>query len=119
MEITSREEAPFGIFASFERVVYPARGRDGGGVGANGRLHLVSGTELRSKGFQTIPTGDRLIIEMPGGGGYGDPMTRDPEAVATDVRLGLVSAEAAANDYGVVVTDDGKVDAQATAGRRG
>jgi len=119
MEITSREEAPFGIFASFERVVYPARGRDGGGVGANGRLHLESGTELRSKGFQTIPTGDRLIIEMPGGGGYGDPMTRDPEAVATDVRLGLVSAEAAANDYGVVVTDDGKVDAQATAGRRG
>jgi len=119
MEITSREEAPFGIFASFERVVYPARGRDGGGVGANGRLHLVSGTELRSKGFQTIPTGDRLIIEMPGGGGYGDPMTRDPEAVATDVRLGLVSAEAAANEYGVVVTDDGKVDAQATAGRRG
>lgn len=119
MEITSREDAPFGIFASFERVVYPARGRDGGGSGANGRLHLESGEELRSKGFQTIPTGDRLIVEMPGGGGYGDPMTRDPDAVATDVRLGLVSAEAAVSDYGVVVTDDGKVDTQATAARRG
>lgn len=119
MEITSREDAPFGIFASFERVVYPARGRDGGGSGANGRLHLESGEELRSKGFQTIPTGDRLIVEMPGGGGYGDPMTRDPNAVATDVRLGLVSAEAAVSDYGVVVTADGEVDTQATAARRG
>ncbi len=118
MEITSREEAPFGIFASFERVVYPARGRDGGAPGANGRLHLESGTELRSKGFQTIPTGDRLIVEMPGGGGYGDPKARDPEEVATDVRLGLVSVEAAAADYGVVLTADGSVDKPATEAQR-
>ena len=119
MEITSREDAPFGIFASFERVVYPARGRDGGGPGGNGRLWLESGEELRSKGFQTIPAGGRLIVEMPGGGGYGDPMTRDPEEVATDVRLGLVSAEAAETDYGVVLTKAGAVDETATAARRG
>ena len=118
MEITSREDAPFGIFASFERVVYPARGRDGGGPGGNGRLWLESGEELRSKGFQTIPAGGRLIVEMPGGGGYGDPMTRDPEEVATDVRLGLVSAEAAETDYGVVLTKAGAVDETATAARR-
>lgn len=119
MEITSREDAPFGIFASFERVVHPARGRDGGGPGGNGRLHLESGEELRSKGFQTIPAGDRLIVEMPGGGGYGDPMARDAGDVATDVRLGLVSAEAAAENYGVVLTDSGSVDEAATAARRG
>ncbi len=119
MEITSREDAPFGIFASFERVVYPARGRDGGGPGGNGRLWLESGEELRSKGFQTIPAGGRLIVEMPGGGGYGDPITRDPEEVATDVRLGLVSAEAAETDYGVVLTKAGAVDETATAARRG
>ena len=108
MEITSREDAPFGIFASFERVLFPPRGRDGGGAGATGRLRLGSGEELRNKGFQTIPAQDRLIIEMPGGGGYGDPQARDRQAVAADVRLGLVSAEAAARDYGVVVGERGQ-----------
>ena len=40
---------------------------------------------------------------MPGGGGYGDPYTRDPALVATDVRNGLVSRAAAADMYGVVL----------------
>ena len=95
------EGAPFGIFATFERVKYPARGRDGGKPGANGRLSLASGQELKSKGFQTVPAGERLVVEMPGGGGYGDPAGRDPEAVERDIRLGLVSKEAAKTAYGV------------------
>jgi N-methylhydantoinase B len=118
MEVTSRENAPFGIFASFERVHYPARGRDGAGSGEKGRLLLESGAVLRNKGIQTIPTGDRLIIEMPGGGGYGDPMSRDPAVVADDVRLGLVSAAAAQQKYGVVLTDSGAVDEIATVALR-
>lgn len=44
-------------------------------------------------------TGDRIRIESPGGGGYGDPADRDPEAIARDVRLGYVSLEAAERDY--------------------
>jgi N-methylhydantoinase B len=119
MVISSREAAPFGIFASFERVLFPARGRDGAGPGANGRIGLASGTELRHKGFQVIPAGDRLIVEMPGGGGYGEATARDPGRVAEDVRLGLVSAEAAARDYGVVVGADGVVDETTTAKLRG
>ncbi|MBT5191662.1 MAG: hydantoinase B/oxoprolinase family protein [Rhodospirillaceae bacterium] len=118
MEITSREDAPFGIFASFERVLFPARGRDGADAGAKGRLRLGSGEEMRNKGFQTIPAGERLIIEMPGGGGFGDPKARDPDAVAGDVRLGFVSNEAAARDYGVVIQDDGQVDRVKTAAKR-
>ena len=55
---------------------------------------------------------------MPGGGGFGDPMARDPEAVADDVRLGLVSPEAAARDYGVVMGENGQADGAATAKRR-
>ncbi|WP_289296595.1 hydantoinase B/oxoprolinase family protein [uncultured Reyranella sp.] len=101
MEVEHREGAPFGIFATFERVKYPARGRDGGKSGGNGRLSLASGQELKAKGFQTIPAGERLVVEMPGGGGYGDPAKRDPEAVKRDVRLGLVSKEAANAAYGV------------------
>ena len=83
MEISNREPAPFGLFARYERVHYPPRGRDGGGNGANGRLTLVNtGEALRNKGFQVIPKGDRLLIEMPGGGGYGEPFERPPAAVA-------------------------------------
>ena len=109
MVLSNREDVPFGIFASFERVHYPARGRDGGGPGAKGRLHLESGPEFKNKGFQVVPQADRLIVEMPGGGGYGDPFARDPEKVLEDVVNGLVSAEAAERDYGVAVTD-GAVD---------
>ena len=119
MEISSRENAPFGLFARYERVHYPPRGRDGGGNGANGRLTLNSGEVFRNKGFQVVPKGKRLLIEMPGGGGYGDPFTRQPEAVAADVKAGLVSLEAAARDYGVSVLTDFSVDAAETARLRG
>jgi N-methylhydantoinase B len=44
---------------------------------------------------------------MSGGGGLGDAMTRSPEAVAQDVRDGLVSRAAAGEDYGVILRDDG------------
>jgi len=55
---------------------------------------------LRGKGQQTIPPGERLRLELPGGGGFGDPRERDPEEVAADVRNGLVSADMAETVYG-------------------
>ena len=71
MEVEHRHGAAFGIFATFERVHFAARGRDGGGDGAKGRLSLADGTVLKGKGFQVIPEGGRLVVEMPGGGGFG------------------------------------------------
>jgi N-methylhydantoinase B len=100
MEVGSREDAPFGIFARFERVTYPARGRHGGGPGGAGRLSLASGAVLKAKGLAVVPPGDRLIVEMPGGGGMGDPHDRDPAAVSRDVRLGYLSQEAVEREYG-------------------
>jgi N-methylhydantoinase B len=52
------------------------------------------------------------------GGGFGDPLERDPEQVAADVREGFVSANRAREVYGVVLTDDGRVDGAATAAVR-
>ncbi len=118
MEIANRDEAAFGIQARFERGVYPARGRSGGAPGALGRLSLGSGTALKTKGLQVVPAGDRLVVEMPGGGGYGDPFGRDPVQVARDVRYGLIDAEQALADYGVVLTAAGEPDLTATASRR-
>ncbi|WP_158923222.1 hydantoinase B/oxoprolinase family protein, partial [Acidisphaera sp. S103] len=55
MEVSSREDAAFGIFAGFERVKFPARGRNGGEAGQRGGLSLKSGVELKPKGLQVVP----------------------------------------------------------------
>jgi N-methylhydantoinase B len=61
-----------------------------------------------------IKQGRRVRLETPGGGGWGSPLTRDPECVARDVRLGYVSADAARTAYGVIVSADGALDEAAT-----
>jgi N-methylhydantoinase B len=61
-----------------------------------------------------IEAGSTLMVRSAGGGGYGDPLERDPERVALDVREGLVSAEAARLAYGVVVGADACVDGAST-----
>ena len=68
-----------------------------------------------------LKTDDVFRLDTPGGGGYGDPLEREPARVLDDVREGVVSPEAAARDYGVVVTCNGgawAVDEAATAARR-
>ncbi|MES2713338.1 MAG: hydantoinase B/oxoprolinase family protein [Pseudomonadota bacterium] len=119
IEIQNRDPAAFGIQARFERGEYPARGRSGGAPGGLGKLSLGSGTPLKLKGLQVIPAGDRLVVEMPGGGGYGDPFERDPAMVARDVRYGLIDADCARTNYGVVLDASGGIDQPATAARRG
>lgn len=66
------------------------------------------------------PLGEHDIVEesVYGGGGYGDPLERDPEAVAADVRSLLVSHPIAERVYGVHVRDDGSVDTAATEAAR-
>lgn len=115
MEIGSRNGEAFGIFARFDRVNHPPRGREGGQSGASGRLSLGSGSSLRSKGFQVVPKGDRLLVEMPGGGGFGDPFAREPDLVARDVLYGYLGVDDAERDYGVVLSADGAVDRSGTA----
>jgi N-methylhydantoinase B len=69
-----------------------------------------------------VPAGTLIRIRTTGGGGWGDPLERDSALVARDVRWGKVSREAAAADYGVVLTgpeDDPLVDGEATGRRRG
>ncbi|MDA1310757.1 MAG: hydantoinase B/oxoprolinase family protein, partial [Proteobacteria bacterium] len=61
-----------------------------------------------------LARGQAVRLETPGGGGYGPAMERDPGAVAEDVRLGYVSAEAARRDYGVALDGSGKLDETAT-----
>jgi N-methylhydantoinase B len=98
-------------------------------AGANGAPPLplpASYEEIEGK-FEALPSGNpRLELERgdmfytrcTGGGGYGDPLDRDPADVLTDVQGDIVSRDEAERVYGVVLTD-GKVAADATARRRG
>jgi N-methylhydantoinase B len=95
--------APWGVF--------------GGAAGASSRSLLVraDGTEeaLPSKRDLTIVPGDRLQVWTTGGGGYGDPLERDPDRVLEDVIDQKVSGKCAEERYGVVVSDAG-IDEEAT-----
>ena len=115
MEVGTLDKAPFALSAYYDRIDHPARGREGGLAGIAGSLTLSSGKVLRGKGLQTVPSKDRVIIAMPGGGGLGNPRKRPAAVVAEDVRQGFISSEAARRDYGVAVNDDGTVDETETA----
>jgi N-methylhydantoinase B/oxoprolinase/acetone carboxylase alpha subunit len=115
MVVGNREGAEFAIFATYDRVTHPPRGREGGANGMAGRVSLGSGAAMKGMGRQIIPAGDRVVIEMPGGGGYGNPAERDIERIREDVRSELVSREAAERDYGIAVNGagvDGKAGTQ-------
>ncbi|WP_211314200.1 hydantoinase B/oxoprolinase family protein [Humitalea rosea] len=100
MEVGAKGDAEFAINAIFDRVANAPRGRAGGGDGATGWVGLTDETVLRTKGFQTIAKGKRLRLLLPGGGGMGDPTTRDAALVERDVADGLVSPAAAKALYG-------------------
>ncbi len=72
IELEHGEGAPFAVLALFDRIDHPARGRDGGGDAEPGAIRLASGKILKGKGKQIVPAGDRLILELPGGGGLGE-----------------------------------------------
>lgn len=101
-----------------ERHVTAPWGVHGGEAGARSRsvLRRADGSETRipSKLELVLRPGDQLDVWTSGGGGYGDPLDRDPQLVLADVLDGKVSAAAAAGSYGVVIAGRG-VDAEATA----
>jgi N-methylhydantoinase B len=79
----------------------------------------LSGRKIKPKGRQSVPPRDSIRLELPGGGGFGDPHQRDAAQVAADVADGLITREAAERDYGVGLRADGSVDHSATARLRG
>jgi N-methylhydantoinase B len=90
-----------------------------GATASNVVLHPDgTATPLPAMFSTTIEVGDVYVHRMAGGGGWGDPLDRDPEAVALDVRDGKVSVEAALALYGIVVSSEGEVDRAASTAHR-
>ncbi|MFV0385637.1 hydantoinase B/oxoprolinase family protein [Paracoccus sp. (in: a-proteobacteria)] len=95
------------------------KGVFGGKEGSCGRITRNPGSKdaevLKSKGLDMVAAGDVVRLQLPGAGGYGDPLTRDLGAIDRDLRDGKVTPGAAERDYSVVVDASGiRVDRKAT-----
>jgi N-methylhydantoinase B len=105
-----------------ERMRFPAWGVAGGRPSAPFRMVVSDGRTapaILAKVDQFAVNKNTVVtVLMPGASGYGDPYERDSQDVRRDVIEGFVSREAAARDYGVVIGDDGSVDAAATTKKR-
>ncbi|MFK7892219.1 MAG: hydantoinase B/oxoprolinase family protein, partial [Granulosicoccus sp.] len=99
MDVGAHEAYEFDIQTMLDRIEHPARGRDGGGSGAPTEIARSDGTPMAGKGRQSVPSGQRVCMAFPGGGGYGDPAQRDSDSVRRDLALGYITPESAARDY--------------------
>ena len=112
------EEASYSVLS--DRGVIPPYGMFGANSGQ--QYHLSIRRDGREIDFDTpgkvtgqpIRRGDTVVMRSSGGGGYGDPLDRDPAAVTRDVQWGYVSEQRARNGYGVVIGPQGSPDEDAT-----
>lgn len=116
MEVGAQEGYEFDIQAMFDRVDHPARGRRGGASGAPTTIGQDDGSAMNGKGKQFVPHGRKVMMAFPGGAGYGDPTQRDPALVKRDLARCYISAETAAQDYGLSPEDIAAVQAAITKG---
>ena len=87
-----RDHLPYGLYGGQS------------GTGSINLLHRANGEEVLPTMISTsIPVGERIYHRQAGGGGWGDPRQRDPQAVARDVKNDKVSLSAARQHYGVVL----------------
>jgi N-methylhydantoinase B len=108
MEIGVRSSCPWTLSAMYDRTSCPAQGVCGGFPGATGTVRTSGAKDLHPKRQQRIGADERVILSLPGGGGFGPPTERDPAQVARDVTAGLVSVERAREVYRVVLTETGQ-----------
>jgi N-methylhydantoinase B len=123
-EMVVQALSPFSLTTRIDRMHCKPWGLDGGGEAAGNSI----GIRRNGRWEKDLPNakifnvrlnrGDAYMMQSGGGGGFGDPMERDPELVAEDVREGYVSPTVAHNVYGVVLTSTGDVDVYATRLRR-
>ena len=108
-----------------DKNVIPPFGVAGGVSGAANRFTVVRNGQLIEPspipgkvGAYPLKKGDIVRMESSGGGGYGDPLSRDPDRVLRDVTLGYISSDQADARYGVILDGAGTVDEAATTTRR-
>jgi N-methylhydantoinase B len=109
-EFTRRGEGKWSVSSIADRTEYAAPGLLGGQAGATGAVSLENGARLHAKALMDLKASDVVHVDLPGGGGYGDPLKRDIEKVRWDVIEGYITPEEARQKYGVAVSYTGKAD---------
>ena len=123
-----RLRSPGSVQSAMERTICAPWGLHGGKDALPNRFSVVrkdgSGQRLptgKTAGHVALQAGDGFLVEVGGGGGFWDPLERDPEHVLADARSGYVSLDAARRDYGVIIYQQGRrfeLDLEATAALR-
>ncbi len=106
-EVGYRGDERWAVSAMVDRIHFPATGLHGGKEGAPGEFLLNGKAGHQPKALLTLAPDHRVQLNLPGGGGYGDPYRRSVELVLSDVVNGYISLEAAERDYGVVIRYNG------------
>jgi len=101
MEVGATQGHEFDFSAMFDRVRFPARGRQGGASGGATTIARSDGQAMFGKGKQFVPHGARVLLEFPGGAGYGKPSERSPEKLIRDLQGGYVTPEDLEQSYGL------------------
>jgi N-methylhydantoinase B len=109
-EFTRRGKGKWSVSSIADRTVYPAPGLQGGAAGAAGELVLNDGVRPNPKALLDLRERDVVHLNLPGGGGYGDPFRRDVQRVLWDVIEGYISPDEAEAKYGVAVRYQGSAD---------
>jgi len=102
-EFGRRGDGKWSVSSIADRTEYPAPGLLGGKAGAPGAVTMSDGKKLHAKALRDLQAGDVVHVDLPGGGGYGDPFERDPQKVLWDVIEGYVTPEEAKRNYGVAI----------------
>jgi N-methylhydantoinase B len=109
-DFTNRADGRWSMSSIVDRTKFPAPGLLGGKPGERGEIILDNDALPNPKVLVDLSPQQVVHLNTPGGAGYGDPFSRDPERIREDVIAGYISPEAAEADYGVVVRFMGGVD---------
>jgi N-methylhydantoinase B len=119
MVLSVRTSEPVVHSAMYDRIKFPALGFAGGKNGGLGDFFLSDGTHPHPKSQYRLFPDQKVVLRLPGGGGFFSPLERDPELVRQDVLNGYVSLQAARDEYGVILNESLEIDLQETERWRG
>jgi N-methylhydantoinase B len=114
MVLSVRTSEPVVHSAMYDRTKFPALGFAGGKTGALGDFFLLDGTRPHPKAQYRLLPENKVVLRLPGGGGFFSPSERDPELVRQDVLNGYISRTAAREQYGVILQDGMEIDWEET-----
>jgi N-methylhydantoinase B len=109
MEVGVAKGHEFDFQAMLDRVDHQAKGQKGGGAGAPTLISQDDGLKMKGKGKQFVPSGRKVMLAFPGGGGFGNSFEREKSLIKKDLKLGYISKKSAKEDYGLSQLDIDKL----------